>query len=586
MHPCRTPCRPGTENDPCPWSALLHSPYARTAAGPETHLWETLAGRAPVLVLARTFTSAVRAVEGLAVFRGDDRVKIVFALSESTAFNAGTRELLESLQAALVPWKLRHCVRPRLVLTASENVDLTGFTCPVAVLPHGIGFQKLVPDHRTGGRRLSGLVREESQSADNVHLLLSHPAQLAQLREARIPQALLDRARVVGDPARDRLVDARRLRHGYRARLGLHPGQRLLLLTSTWGPEGAIGSRPDLPGALLGSLPHDLYRVAAVLHPNIWFAHSPWSVRHMLADALDSGLLLIPPHAGWGAAMVAADCVVGDHGSVTLYGASLDLPVLLAAFGEESVPGTAAGALARSAVRLAAEDLRGQVESAIEDHTPDRHRAAADLAFGRPGQGGRALAELLYGFLDLLPPDEDGTARTLPYPVPDGSGTPPRAFEVHGRLEGQGEIALERFPAASRHTPAPRPGSVRHLSVLETEERHSLARSASVVCRDTDAHDTPEAWAEEVLELLPGALIAASPTGDGTLVTIRGRRPLLVRTSLPLDPVLASGAVYTLLRTVDRTEGTWKLHVGSLPRECSVEALPVTPPRTRPPESV
>ncbi|MEV2276371.1 hypothetical protein AB0I72_12350 [Nocardiopsis sp. NPDC049922] len=589
MTPCHTPCHPsvGAEDAPCPWETLSRAPYVRANSGPETHRWETLADTVPVLAMARTYTSAVRVLESLAVFRGDDRVRIVFAFSDSTAFNAGTRELLDSHGVSLVPWAVRFCVRPRLVVTASENVDLTGFSCPVVVLPHGIGFQKYVPDHRTGERRVSGLPRTESHDADNVHLVLSHPAQLAQLRAERVP--LADRAHVVGDPARDRLVAARRLRHHYRARLRVARDQRLVVLTSTWGPQGLFGTRPGLPARLLGALPHDDYRVAAVLHPNVWFAHSPWSVRRTLADALDSGLLLIPPDAGWGAAVVAADCLIGDHGSVTLYGASLDLPVLLGAFGEESVPDTAAAELARTAPRLTDTGLREQVEAAIDAHSPARYRRATDLAFAHPGRGGRRLAEFLYGRLGLGPRDGDGTDRALPVPVPDAAGGPPRAFEVHGWLEGDREIALERFPAAAPRTPAPVPGTVRHLSAFETETRNPLVTSASVVCRDTDAHADTRAWAEEILELLPGALMAAAGTGTGTtgttgtsttLVTVRDGRRFTVRSGAPLDTVLAAAVVYTLLRTSDQVAGACKVRVGSLPVDAVIEADPLTPPGT------
>jgi hypothetical protein len=548
----------------------------RANSGPETDTWETLVGRAPILAMARTFTSAVRLLESLAVFRSDTRVKIVFSFSDTTAFNAGTEALLDSLGVCLVPWQVRFCVRPRLVVTASENVDLTGFTCPVVVLPHGIGFQKLVPDHRTGERRLSGLPRPESQDADNVHLVLSHPAQLTQLNAVSLP--LAEHAHVVGDPARDRLVAAQRLRHRYRAKLGIAPDQRLVVLTSTWGPEGLIGTRPDLPSTLLGALPHDDYRVAAVLHPNLWFAHSPWSVRHMLGAALDSGLLLIPPDAGWGATMVAADAVIGDHGSVTLYSVALGLPVLLGAFGDEAVPGTAAAELARTAPRLAAVGLREQVETTIDTHSPAQHHAATDLAFAYPGEGGRRLVEVLYGHLGLTSQEEDGTARALPLPVPDKAGGPARAFEVHGWLEGHREVVLERFPAASRRTPAPGVGVIRHLSAHETEQRNALVNSASVICRDTDTHGDAESWAEETLELLPGALLVAASTRPGTVVSVRDGRRFLVHASQPLVPVLAAGAVYTLLRASDQVAGPCKVRVGSVPVDCVIEPVSVTPP--------
>ncbi|WP_150252786.1 hypothetical protein [Nocardiopsis deserti] len=564
---------------------MTDSPYVQANSGGEAPRWRTFDGPV-VLALARTFTSAVRVLESLTLFRGDTRVLFVFAYDGTSAFNAGTERLLAEHQVCLVPWESRLEVEPALVLTATENADLTGFSCPVVVLPHGVGFQKYVPDHRSGGVRLSGVPRPEFHDADNVHLVLSHPAQREQLRAARVP--LAEHAVVVGDPARDRLLAGRRMRDRYRERMGVRPDQRLVVATSTWGPEGLIGSRPLLPGSLLGALPHDGYRVAAVLHPNVWFAHSPWQVRHMLADALDAGLLLIPPHSGWGAAMVAADCVVGDHGSVTLYGAAMDHPVLLAAMGSESVPGTAVSELARTAARLAPEDLRRQVEAAIDGHRPGLHSGAADLAFAHPGQGWRRLTELLYGLLGLEPRPSDrvgeDTGRSLPPPVADPATGTPRSFEVHGRLEGPQEVSLERFPAASRTVPDPPHGTFRHLCAYETEERDALANSASVVCRDAPPgeadHGTAPAgsWAARTLRSYPGALAVACATGPGTLLVVRDGRRFLVRSRPPLPPALAAGAVYTFLRSSAQVPDHVKVWVGSVPRECVVESLPPSDP--------
>ncbi|MEU3016613.1 hypothetical protein ABZ635_04350 [Nocardiopsis sp. NPDC007018] len=556
MTPPATPAGPDQSRGTAPSApAGAAARYARANCGPEAHRWQTFPDATVVLALARTFTSAVRVLEALAVFRGDTRVRVLFAFDGTSAFNAGTEALLEGVEAGLIPWSERLSVEPGLVVTATENADLDSFACPVVVLPHGIGFQKYVPDHRTREVRLSGVPRPEFHHADNIHLVLSHPAQREQLRAARVP--LAEHAQVVGDPAHDRLVSGARLRDHYRSHLGVGPDQRLVVATSTWGPGGLLGSRPRLPGALLGALPHDGYRVAAVVHPNVWFAHSPWQVRHMLADALDAGLLLMPPEAGWGAALVSADCVIGDHGSVTLYGAALDHPVLLGALGEESVPGTAVSELVRTAPWLGGEGLRAQVERAIDTHVPGRHRRAVDLAFAHKGQGGHRLTSLLYRLLELDPPegaDVDGTGRALPVPEPDPSGHPPRAFEVHGTVEGSDEVVIERFPAATRAVPSPPRGGIRHLAVYETERRHGLVSAASVICRASDG-GRDEGWLERALERHAGAFASAAPVSGGTLVLLRDGRRFLVRTDPETEPVLAAAVLYTALRARVRIDG-------------------------------
>ncbi len=557
------------------------SRYTRANTGPEAHRWQTFPDTPVVLALARTFTSAVRVLEALAVFRGDTRVRVLFAFDGTSAFNAGTEGLLEGLEAGVIPWSDRLAVAPSLVVTATENADLASFGCPIVVLPHGIGFQKYVPDHRTREVRLSGVPRPEFHDADNIHLVLSHPAQREQLRAARIP--LAEHAQVVGDPAHDRLVSGIRLRDHYRSQLGVGPDQRLVVTTSTWGPGGLIGSRPLLPGALLGALPHDDYRVAAVVHPNVWFAHSPWQVRHMLADALDAGLLLMPPQGGWGAALVSADCVIGDHGSVTLYGAALDHPTMLGALGEETVPGTAVSELVRTAPWLTEDGLRAQVERAIDTHVPGQHSGATDLAFAHKGRGGHRLTALLYRLLELSPPNDvnggDGTQRALPSPEPDPSSRTPRAFEVHGLVKSTHELVIERFPAATREVPPPPPNVIRHLSVHESERRHALVHSASVVCRDPAAnHERPvnsvsTDWPERALERHRGAFASVEPTAEGTVVMLEDGRRFLVRTAAEAEPLLAAAALYTVVRARLPLDTSYKVRTGSAHWDCEIETL-------------
>src|SRR5260370_26306751 len=89
---------------------------------------------------------------------------------------------------------------------------------------------------------------------------------------------------------------------------------------------------------MMRELPADSYQVAAILHPNAWHWHSPRQVRAWHAENMRRGLLLIPPEEGWRAVLAAADVIVGDHGSVTYYGASTGVPVLLAAFPSEHPP--------------------------------------------------------------------------------------------------------------------------------------------------------------------------------------------------------------------------------------------------------
>ncbi|MFJ8937082.1 hypothetical protein ACIRL0_15435 [Streptomyces sp. NPDC102365] len=58
-----------------------------------------------------------------------------------------------------------------------------------------------------------------------------------------------------------------------------------------------------------------------MLHSHVWNAHSEWHIRSTFARLNRSGVGLVGQHAEWCEAVFAADCIVSDHGSVSLYGA-------------------------------------------------------------------------------------------------------------------------------------------------------------------------------------------------------------------------------------------------------------------------
>lgn len=181
---------------------------------------------------------------------------------------------------------------PDLILSASENVDVPEGDCPVLVLPHGVGFQKFVPDSRSARERLSGVVPDSLLESGRAWLAVSHPAQEEQLL-ATHPKAS-GRTLLVGDPCFDELIGSRARRKAYREALGVADHQRLVMVSSTWGPTSLLGSEPDLLPRLLSQLPCDEARVGAIVHPNVWSAHGAWQLRTVQAAALDAGLLLMP----------------------------------------------------------------------------------------------------------------------------------------------------------------------------------------------------------------------------------------------------------------------------------------------------
>ncbi|RKN04255.1 hypothetical protein [Streptomyces radicis] len=544
--------------------------------------WKTFATERAVLAVARTVTSTARLLEVLpGVFGGDPRVEVTFGEDRSSAFHAGVTDLLRASGVRVIPWENATSQPSDLVITASENARFDHVEAPVLILPHGIGFQKLVPDARGPERRLSGVVPPSLLAPLRSWYAVSHPTQTEQL--ATVRPDLADRTLVVGDPCHDRLLASLPLRDRYRRALGLPEGPvpRLVLLASTWGGESLIGSAPELPRRLLAELPLDEYRVAATLHPNVWFGHSPWQLRTIQRDALDAGLILIPPFAGWQAALAAADVVVGDHGSLSLYAAAAEKPLLLAAFGEESVPGTAMAALGRAAPPLdPGKGLREQIEEAIERHRLLRYRDIVRRAFHEPGRALPRLRSAVYDLLGLAEPPLP-VAAARPYPAPAPESTESTAEVVVTRLareEGVWAVDVRRHPAASRPE---RPESARcfsHLASEVTGPGRSWAESASVLTVDA-AHASPDEAArriDDVLRRHPFCRIAAvALASDGVLLgRPDGRRIRAEVAGALAQPRLVAAIGYACLRAGIPAEGVFLLRVGERSAEVRLRPWP------------
>nr|WP_202486854.1 CDP-glycerol glycerophosphotransferase family protein [Streptomyces sp. SID8354] len=542
-----------------------------------------------VVVIARTVTSTVRVLDVLRpVLRNDPRLHLVFAFDPSSAFNDGVHALLRSVGARVLPWHQFTRISPHLIITATENADLTAghHTCPVLVLPHGVGFHKVVPDSRSDRDRLAGVVPDTLLRSGRARLAVSHPDQAAQLAAAH--PATSGCTLLVGDPCYDALLDGRELRDRYRRALGLTDRRRLIMISSTWRDHSALGRDPALPARLLAELPLDDYAVALITHPNITSAHGGYSLRSHLDSAHDAGLLTIPPTAGWQATLLAADLLIGDHGSVTFYGAALGTPLLLGAFGDdEAVADTPMAELGRIAPRLLPQEpLRPQIERVLDlagtagDDTMERVRKVGESAFAAQGRALRLLRTAIYDLLGLPEPVGPPPPRRAPEPpVPqDRPETgPATACYVHTSLsEGAGgpsgaRISVERFPAAvagfSSDTQGDTPeGPFRHLSCADDEWDRQWPESASVLVRRTAAGTAVGAdrWIDDTFARYPGCLLAAvTVAGRGCRAGLRDGRTVEVSATGRLDDAAVLAAVvYACLRARHPLEGFATLALG------------------------
>ncbi|MFF7729747.1 hypothetical protein [Streptomyces sp. NPDC008001] len=379
--------------------------------------------------------------------------------------------------------------------------------------------------------------------------VLSHPEQLGRLRAA-CPEAA-GTAVLAGDPCYDRILAALPYRDRFRRALGVAPGQRLVVVNSTWSPGSLFGDDdsegdllPSLLPRLAAELPADEYRTAAVLHPNIWHGHGPGQIRAWLDRARRAGLALVDPLEDWRQALIAADCVIGDHGSVTYYAAAIGRPVLLGAFpGGALDPDSPVAALGRTAPRLRPYDgLRAQIDHAVDHYEPGRYRAQAEHVSSAPGRSAGLLRRAFYDLIGI--PEPAGRPALLdplrlPSYAPAERTAPVHVLTRLTDASGPPEIAVVR--CAADDGPAGEDfgdddfgddgsgdgiGWDAHTSVHEDTPDPGRLRIADVIVRYGAADDPrvgpPAAWAAEVLGRHPGCGLAVYVTGPGHC-TVRTR---------------------------------------------------------------
>ncbi|MCP3801387.1 hypothetical protein NLX83_19195 [Allokutzneria sp. A3M-2-11 16] len=523
-----------------------HGPAAQDA-----HRWSTFGDEPVILAVGRTLTSTIRLLEALEAFLGDTHVEIVFTVNETSRFSAGAVDLITALSAKYIAWENVPRSRYHLVITASENVDLEWFDvrAPILVLPHGIGFHKLVPDSESAGTRLSGLVPAHRLPGRQVWHLVTQQEQAEQLGAA-CPETI-GKTVLGGDSSYDALLAGTPLRAHYRKALRVADDQRLVLITSTWGAQSILGTWQELPERLLAELPADEYRVAAVVHPNVWTWHSDWDLRRRLHNAVAAGLLLIPPTRGWHATLIASDVVIGDHGSVSFYGAVMGKSLLLAAFGSEIVSGTALADLGKVADRLDARTgLREQIDLALAKHDPHRFDGITKRAFAMPGAAAPLLRKICYDLLGLAVPGTDVPLRAAADPAPDDAEV--FSHEVRGSL-ADSTITLTRCPATVRgRLPEATADELRHLVVRWGERNVLLFDIASIIVGQD---------LSETLDRYPGCRIAAVSTVDGCEALIRGGKRVSVEGKS--DVAALASAVYVALLEGVLREGELTLQVGT-----------------------
>jgi len=518
-------------------------------------------------------TAATRLFDVMNLVAEDPRVEVIFTDPESSAFPDGTAEFLSSRGVRNLPWSSAITAHFDLAVAASHGHTLHQLDAPLIIVPHGMGYNKYLETGNrkpeTGNRKpVFGLSDEWLLHQGRVIatvLTLSHDEQLHRL--ARDSPAAARHARVVGDLVFDQLTASAVRRDRYRRALGVLADETLVLVTSTWGPDSLLGAAARLPESLGTRLPVDEFRIAVAVHPNVWWGHSPWQVRQWLRGCSRAGVTVLEHVDDWRATLVAADVVIGDHGSVSFYAAALGIPVLLAAAPEHAVaPDSPIGRFLRRAPRLTADPGPAeQIRKVMADHDPGDLADLTSLTTSLPGDAPAALRTTIYDLLRLPEPATPADVSLLAAP----RRPLPRCDShlVHVTMAGPHDAHVVRYPAEQLHTEPSSPPLV--VGSGETSRRwHELA---DVIVAEPEDGEPDRLTA--ALSRSPGAALATAPAKSGGWL-VADRHGTVVHATGAGDlfaPVaLHAGAEGRALRDLT---GDWTITAGGTSTAITVRAI-------------
>ncbi|MBP2334051.1 hypothetical protein JOF41_000229 [Saccharothrix coeruleofusca] len=392
----------------------LHVPI-----GIDAHRWVSRDECRSVLAVVHTIVSGQRLLEAIELIESDPRVQVVFSQAPDT-FSNGVADFLRATRGVVLPWE--QAVREEFDLAVAASYgSLHQVHAPLLVMPHGAGYGKSFP--AGGSPVVYGLDAQRLLHNGKLlakALVLAHDEEREVLRR-QCPEAL-EASVVVGDPCYDRMMASLPQRDAYRTALGVRPDERVLVVSSTWGLDSLFARFEDLLPRLLEELTPIGYRVVALVHPAAWFGHGRRQVEAWLADCRDAGLVVVDPHVDWRAVIVAADCVVADHGSVGVYAAAAGRPVVLAdpPVSIATSTGSAQDLLRRMAPRLVmGEPLEQQLVRAatVAPHIRDQVRKRLT---SHPGRSAAELRKAMYRLLGLVEPGRHRQVAPVPPPTESG----------------------------------------------------------------------------------------------------------------------------------------------------------------------
>lgn len=377
--------------------------------------WKTIRSHKSVLVAVHTITYAHRLMEVASLLASDTRIQLSFTIPPHP-FNSGTVGYLYQLGIVPIPWAYAINAPFDLALaTGSRGIEKVH--APVLRFPHGAGHNKPLRKEESVAteRRPVGMLSREYLVKNGrvlpAALALAHERDLESLASS-CPEAL-PVATVVGDPCHDRIVASRGHREEYRRALGIAEDEKLIVVASTWGTASTFDRLKDCLPELLADLPESRYRIAVLVHPNVWAGHGEWQVRNWLAGRTRRNFAIVPPAQEWEALLIAANVIIGDHGSITCYGVLTQSAILLTTDSQREVaidsPADTLAALAPEFDPL--RPLEEQLLSAAKAYRADQYQRVTELFTSASGLFHGRMRGLMYRMLELPEP-------TIPPSVP------------------------------------------------------------------------------------------------------------------------------------------------------------------------
>jgi hypothetical protein len=408
-----------SEDPPGPPLPSAMPSHVLTSEAEGSH-WCTFPTKRRVVIAVHTVAAAMRLKDLAGLLDEDPEIGLTYT-AVPDRLGDGVESLLQKWEVKRLAWDDATNSGYDLAIGASLHRlgDLRAHR--TFAIAHGSGYNKRWPSWAWGRsdekRPTYGLDREslldKARRPVVDALNLSHVDQWETLKR-QCPEAT-SAAMVGGDPSFDRLLVSLPSRRLYRDALGVRDGQTLVAVTSTWGQASLLSRHPDLLLRLLNELPAN-HKVILTTHPAVWFEHGPRRIRTLLREACGAGLDVIDAGEDWQGLLAAADFLVGDHTSVSVYGAASGLPFLLSHFPDDDIDGESVMAeLARLSPRL--DDtisLPRQLEAAAEAQ-PMQRKVAGERVSSVPARSATVLRKKFYELLELPEPEtEPRVERVLP----------------------------------------------------------------------------------------------------------------------------------------------------------------------------